>query len=262
MLKLTFLGTGASLGVPLLACDCVVCTSEDVRDRRLRTSVLIEKGDTTLLVDSGPDLRQQLFRAHKSSISAILLTHYHQDHLSGLDDLRSLIFHQQKAMPIYANAETLQKITVKYEYADFTGNKLSKEFATLSLKLHCISSDDKVNIGNIQVRAVKVWHGKLSILGFVFDETIVYLTDVKYLEPSVYKSLSDKALLVLNSLCLSPHPSHLNLNEALSMIELFKPQKTYLTHISHRLGLTKDLEQILPKNVNLAYDNLTVNVFN
>lgn len=256
------MGTGTSLGVPMLACNCRVCTSEDRRDKRLRSSILVEKGETSLLIDSGPDLRWQLLRAGKSSVDAVFLTHYHRDHTGGLDDLRALIFHKQRAMPVYANKTTVQALARQYEYADFVGNNLSSNFATLALNLQEIQENERIRVGEIEVRAVNVWHGKLAILGFVFDESLVYLTDVKDIDDKVCAGLMDKKILILNALRQNPHPTHLNLKEALILINNLRPQQAYLTHISHLLGLSKEIEANLPQQVSLAYDNLTLSILN
>lgn len=254
------MGTGTSLGVPMLACSCAVCLSKDKRDKRLRSSVLVEKGRTNLLIDAGPDLRCQLLKTGKTDIDAVLLTHFHRDHLGGLDDLRALIFHRQRVMPIYANQLSLEALARQYEYVDLSGENLSDKFATLSLSLQNLEAGKQVQIGDISVRAVEVWHGKLAILGFVFDEELVYLTDVKYLDLAVCDTLRHKKILIINALRQEEHPTHLNLAEALALIEELQPQKAYLTHISHSLGLHAEITPTLPEEVSLAYDSLVLNV--
>lgn len=260
ILRLTFLGTGTSLGIPMLACNCRVCLSKDRRDRRLRSSVLVEKANTTLLIDAGPDLRWQLLRIGKTKLDALCLTHFHRDHLGGLDELRALIFRKQQPLPVYANEQSLAALHRQYEYADFGGEKLSEKFATLSLNLRSIAGGECVQIGDIQLRAVQVWHGKLAILGFVLDERMVYLTDVKYVDAEVCASLQHKQLLVLNALRQAPHPTHLNLAEALDLIRGLQAEKTYLTHISHSLGLHAEVSRTLPPEVSLAYDMLSISL--
>lgn len=244
----------------MLACSCAVCLSKDKRDKRLRSSVLVEKGRTNLLIDAGPDLRCQLLKTGKTDIDAVLLTHFHRDHLGGLDDLRALIFHRQLVMQIYANQLSLEALIRQYEYADLSGDNLSDKFATLSLSLQNLEAGKQVQIGDILVRAVEVWHGNLSILGFVFDEELVYLTDLKYLDLAVCDTLRYKKILIINALRQEEHPTHLNLAEALALIEELQPQKAYLTHISHSLGLHAEITPTLPEEVSLAYDSLVLNV--
>lgn len=247
-----FLGTGTSSGVPVIGCDCPVCTSPDPRDHRFRSSLFVASRTTRLLIDTGPDLRGQLLRAKIDHIDAVLLTHYHKDHIAGFDDLRALIHRSNKPLPVYADDKTLDALHRIYPYAHFNQNTAQG----LSIHTHTLTDNSRCRIGDIAVRAFRVWHGKLAILGFIFNEAIIYITDMKSMEAHTEQSLCHKKLLIVNAQQIQPHPTHMHLNETLAFRNRLQPQRTYLTHLSHHIG--KASEQELPDTVSLAYDGLLI----
>lgn len=265
-MKLTFLGTGTSTGVPMIACTCDVCRSTDSKDKRLRASVLIEKNNTCIVVDTTPDFRTQMLRAGVTDLSAVLITHYHKDHLAGLDDLRAFVFAHNLPIPIYAQEDTQEIIMRDFPYARFCAPQKNNEADTdmpaigLSLSLRNLKAGDTIQIGGIKVRAIPVMHDELPILGFVFDEQLVYITDAKYISEGVQQTIKNKECLVLNALRIQAHRAHFNLAEALAMQEKLRARTTYFTHISHYLGKASELMTQLPERVFLAYDGLVVHL--
>ncbi len=261
-MRITFLGTGTSQGVPVIGCTCVVCTSDDPRDKRLRVSALVEVshpdlvgvGNTRILIDAGPDLRQQLLRAKVTDLDAVLLTHEHMDHIAGMDDLRAFshVHEPPRAIDIHANARTLQAVRRVYEYA-FTEKKYP---GVPAFALHTIDRAD-FTIGNVRITPLEVMHLLMPVLGFRIGG-FVYVTDAKTISPEEKEKAKGCEVLVLNALRIEPHISHLNLEEALTLIEELEPQRAYLTHISHWMG--KHAEVKLPANVMLAHDGLVVEV--
>ena len=249
-MKLTFLGTGTSQGVPVIACDCEVCRSVDYRDQRLRSSVLIEHKATTLLIDTGPDFRQQMLTQRVQKLDAVLYTHEHKDHTAGLDDIRSFNFKQKIDMPLFGRKSTLEEIKQQYAYMFAT----SKYPGVASVILNEIKNEPFV-IGDINIQPVEVMHYKLPVFGFRFDN-IAYITDAKSISEKERNKLKGLDWLVINALQKKPHISHFTLEEALEVIDELKPKKAYLTHISHYLGLHQEIENELPDNVYLAFDGL------
>lgn len=252
MVELTFLGTGTSQGVPLIGCDCEVCTSTDPRDNRTRSSVLIRSGDASLLIDGGPDMRAQMLREQVTKLDAVLLTHEHMDHIAGLDDLRAFTFAQDppRPVPIHGDARTLEAVRRVYSYA-FTGSGYP---GMPQFDLHEVG-DVAFRAAGVEVLPVQVMHMRLPILGFRIGP-IAYITDAKTIVPEERKKLEGCEVLVLNALRKEPHISHLNLDEALALAEDLRPGRTYLTHISHYMG--RHAEVRLPAGVQLAYDGLRV----
>ncbi len=250
-MKITLLGTGTSQGVPVLGCDCEVCRSKDPRDNRLRTSVIIETETANVLIDCGPDFRQQLLRYPVPRIDAVLLTHDHQDHVAGLDELRAYIFDQNKPMPIYGEAEVLKNVRERFSYA-FSENPYpgAPRFA-----LHTIQPGH-LNIEGLPVQALRVYHGTLPILAFRLGN-FAYATDVNRIPENSALALKNLVVLVLDALHHTPHHSHFNLLEAMAEIARLKPEQTFLTHVSHRMGLHIEVEKQLPENVFLACDGLS-----
>lgn len=254
-MKITFLGTGTSQGVPVIACECAVCQSEDKRDRRLRTSILIELDDCTLVVDTGPDFRYQMLRQHVRRLDAVLLTHSHKDHIAGLDDVRAYNFQQQEDMPIYTTEATIQALKREFFYA-FSDIKYP---GVPRLDLHTIKAGNMLNICGHDIMPIEVMHHKMPVLGFRIGN-FTYITDAKTVDEKNRKLIEGTEILVINCLQEAPHISHFTLQEALEFVENIKPKKTYLTHISHRFGKHSDIQKKLPEGVYLAYDQLHINV--
>lgn len=249
--KITLLGTGTSQGVPVLGCACEVCRSKDPRDNRLRTSCIIETEEANVLIDCGPDLRQQLLRYPVERIDAVLLTHDHQDHVAGLDELRSYIFKQNKPMPIYGEENVLENVRTRFNYA-FLENPYpgAPRFSLQNIK------PGQINLNGLEIEAIRVLHGSLPILGFRVGD-FAYLTDVNHIEEESAKKLKGLDILVLDALHHKPHHSHFNLNEAVLEAKRLKAKTTFFTHVSHHMGLHADVEKQLPENIFLAFDGLS-----
>jgi phosphoribosyl 1,2-cyclic phosphate phosphodiesterase len=252
-LKITFLGTGTSQGVPVIGCNCPVCTSTDARDKRLRTSILIEKNGHTLAIDSGPDFRQQMLNAHVSKLTAVIFTHEHKDHVAGLDDVRAFNFIEKKPVDVYAEKRVQKAIKREFAYifAVYTYPGIPK------INMHRIHNEP-FNIKGIDIIPVRLMHYRLPILGFRIDN-FAYLTDVKTIPPGEMEKLKDLECLVITALRKEPHISHMNVDEALKAIKMINPGKAYLIHMSHRFGLHAEMESSLPANVHIAYDGLVLN---
>ena len=248
-MELLFLGTGTSTGVPQIGCKCDVCTSTNPKDKRLRASVLISKEKARILIDAGPDLRQQLLSNNINQLSGILLTHEHYDHIGGLDDLRPL-----GTSNIYAEERVLKTIQLTMPYC-FREKKYP---GVPMINLHEI--DETIfKVNNIDVQPIRVMHEKLPILGFRI-ENLAYLTDVKTLDDKSFELLKNLDVLVINALRKDYHFSHLSLVEALNMAEKIGAKKTFFTHMSHDMGLHENINDILPKQIQLTYDGLKLNL--
>lgn len=253
-LKLTLLGTGTSQGVPVIGCDCEVCRSSDPRDNRLRAAALVESENTAILIDAGPDFRQQMLRAGVKHLDAILLTHEHNDHVIGIDDVRPLNFRSDSAMSVYALPRVADEVRKRFEYV------FAEYIPGLPrIELIPIGKDNPVQIGNMPVIPVGVMHGRLPILGFRIGD-ITYLTDVKTVEAVEIEKIKGCKYLVVNALQHIEHHTHMSLREALAFIEIIKPEKAWITHISHHMGLMQEMERRLPPNVHFAYDGLKIEV--
>ena len=252
-LKITFLGTGTSQGVPVIGCGCAVCSSKDPKDQRLRTSVLITKGEVNIAVDAGPDFRQQMLRAGVQDLQAILLTHEHNDHVIGLDDVRAFNFRQWKKMPVYATLPVQAELKKRFSYI-FDKNPYP---GAPMVELRTLSKDEIFEVGNITFIPIEVMHGTLPVLGFRIGD-FTYLTDVKTIEPTELEKVKGSRILVLNALHHTEHHSHLNLKEALELIQQLQPEQAYLIHVSHKMGLHESVSKSLPPNVQLAYDGLEI----
>ena len=252
MIKVTFLGTGTSQGVPVIACPCAVCTSADPCDKRLRCSALIQTGDKNILIDSGPDFRQQMLRAGVARLDAILFTHGHKDHTAGLDDVRAYNYVMQRPMDIYAE-EQVQEILRRefaYIFADF------KYPGVPELNMHTIS-ENPFFIDHTKVIPIRAMHMNLPILGFRIGR-LAYLTDANNISKSEKQKLNGLDCFVVNGLRQESHISHFTLNEALALIDDVKPERAYITHISHQMGFHRQIQATLPPNVFLAHDGLEV----
>lgn len=251
-MKITFLGTGTSQGIPVITCSCIVCQSADHKDQRLRVSVLIETADKIMVIDSGPDFRYQMLRANVKDLDAILFTHEHKDHVAGLDDIRPFNYLLKKNIAIYAT-ERVQ-------------NALRKEFSYIfsdvhypglpQIDLHTIESD-VFHIGETSIIPLEVMHYKLPVLGFRIND-FTYITDAKTISEETVAKIRGTKILVINALQKEGHISHFTLDEAVAFAEKIEAGTTYLTHISHNLGLHAAVEKELPANIKLAYDGLTM----
>lgn len=251
-MQLTFLGTGTSQGVPVIACDCAVCLSTDPRDNRTRSSVLVATEGKTILIDAGPDFRQQMLREGIRDLDAVLLTHEHMDHIAGMDDLRAISFAHEppRPVPIYADEPTLNAVRRVYSYA-FSGSKYP---GMPQFDLHTIGREPFVAAG-IPVVPVEVKHYLMPVLGFRIG-ALTYITDAKSISPEEKDKVKGSEVLVVNALRQKEHISHFNLQQALDLIEELKPGRAYLTHISHFMGLHAEVK--LPPQVQIAYDGLKV----
>lgn len=254
MMTITLLGTGTSQGVPVVGCQCEVCQSSNPRDNRLRTSAFVEVEGVNLLIDTGPDLRQQLLREHFSHIDAVLVTHEHKDHLAGLDDIRPVYFMQKHPMDIYAMQRVLSVIRKDFDYA-FTDHPYP---GAPSFQLHPVRYDHFF-VKNVEIQPIQVRHLTLPILGFRIGK-FAYITDASFVSDSELAHLQELEVLVVNALHIEKHYSHFNLEEALHFIEVVKPKHAYLTHVSHHMGLYSNVEKILPPNVTLGYDGLKITI--
>ena len=253
-MKIVFLGTGTSQGVPVIGCNCDVCKSCDGKDNRLRSSLFIAINNSNILIDIGPDFRYQMLRSGISSIDDILITHQHRDHTAGLDDIRPIYYRSKKSINIYAEQSVCEALKMDFRYlfsgVDYPGKpKLS--FKIIELKPFIIN--------DVNITPIRALHYKLPVLGFRIGD-MSYVTDANYISLKEKRKLYNLDVLIINSLQRDKHISHYNLEESIQLIKELKPKKAYLTHIGHGMGLHKTVEKELPKNVFLAYDNLHINL--
>ncbi len=247
-LKITFLGTGTSSGVPMIACPCAICASTDTKDKRLRSSILVESHTTAIVVDTTPDFRYQMLRSEVKKLDAILFTHPHKDHIAGLDDIRAYNYFQRQAMKVYANelTQTALKKEFAYIFSEF------KYPGVPDISLHDIS-EEPLLIGDIPVIPFKVWHLKMPVLGFRFGN-FTYITDANRIDDAEKEIIKGSKAIVLNALRHEKHISHFNLQEAVDLVQELKIPEAYFTHISHQLGKHADISPLLPPGIQLAYD--------
>jgi len=253
--KVIFLGTGTSQGIPVIACPCEVCASVDLHDKRLRCSALVQVDGKNILIDSGPDFRQQMLRAGITRLDAILFTHGHKDHTAGLDDVRAYNYVMQRPMDIYAEEQVQEVLRREFDYI-FAEEKYP---GVPELNMHTID-ESPFAIDQITVTPIRAMHMKLPVLGFRIGQ-FAYLTDVNSISETEKNKLRELDCFVINGLRQKPHISHFTLNEALTLIDDLKPKQAYITHISHQMGFHRQVQKTLPPRVFLAYDGLEVCVF-
>jgi len=252
-MKITFLGTGTSQGIPVIGCECAACQSNDSRDDRLRCSVLIEVDGKVLLIDVGPDFRQQMLRAGTTRIDAILITHEHSDHVSGLDDIRPFNFMHKMDMPIYATTVIHEILQQKYPYIF-----ASSYPGVPRVQPHFISKENNFIAAGIPIIPIEIYHGKLPILGFRIGD-FAYLTDFKSMEEKEAKKLIGVKTLVISALQHKPHHSHSTLEESIDFVNKIGVKEAYFTHLSHKMGTHAETARLLPKHIQIAYDELVLN---
>ncbi len=250
-MKLTFLGTGTSQGVPVIACECNTCLSDDYHDKRLRTSLLLETGEKTLLFDAGPDFRQQMLRENVKKLDGIILTHEHKDHISGMDDVRAFNYKSQDAVDIYAEERVQKAIRNEYSYvfSEYQYPGIPK------MRLNLISGH-LFNVKGIEIIPVRVFHYRLPVYGFRIGD-FAYITDANYIPEESKEKLFGVKYLVINALRKEKHISHFSLREAIDFIREISPKKAFITHISHQMGLHKKISNELPPEIVFAYDGLS-----
>lgn len=253
-MRLTFLGTGTSMGVPIIGCDCEVCTSSDPLNRRTRTAALLEYGALRILIDAGPDFREQALQCGIARLDAVLLTHSHYDHVGGLDDLRPLIQHGS-SMPLYAYASTLRDVRERFSYAFAIVDDGSTR---PTLELHEIRAGVPFTVGDVPVLPLDVQHGTWTITGFRIGR-LGYITDASGIPPASMAQLADLDVLVLNALRYKNHPTHFSLEQALDVVDTLKPQRTFLVHLTHAFD-HRALTAELPAGVAPAHDGLSLDV--
>jgi len=250
--NLEFLGTGTSQGVPVIGCRCPVCLSDNPRDNRLRSSVLVSIENKRIVIDTGPDFRYQMLRSGHVDIDAVLYTHEHMDHVAGLDDIRAINFLQGKNMPLYGSEGVEESLRRIYHYA-FSENPYP---GAPIIHFNSIGTEPFDVLG-IPVIPIQVKHGRMPVLGFRFGH-LTYITDAKSIDDAELEKIKGSKVVVLNALRIREHHSHLNLKQALELMEKIQPEQGYFTHISHLLGKHTEVEKGLPKNIKLAYDGLVV----
>jgi phosphoribosyl 1,2-cyclic phosphate phosphodiesterase len=253
-ITVTFLGSGTSSGVPMIGCDCEVCTSNNPKDNRLRSSILVQSATTTFVIDTTPDFRYQMLRSNTKKLHAVLFTHPHKDHVAGLDDIRAYNYFQEKPMDVYANALTQETLLNDFHYA----------FAEIKypglprIELHTID-ETPFTIGDIAITPIKVWHMKMIVLGFRMGN-FTYITDANKIDDAEKDKIKGSEIVVLNALRKEKHLSHFTLDEAVEIANELGAQQTYFTHMSHQLGLHNTINGELPAHIQLAYDGLSFSI--
>lgn len=253
-LSFTFLGTGTSGGIPMIGCTCEVCTSTNKKDKRLRSSLLVKSGKTTLVVDSGPDFRYQMLREKVMHLDAILFTHPHKDHVAGLDDVRAYNYFSGRPMEVYANEMTQAVLIREFPYA-FTEKKYP---GVPEINLNTIDGEPFV-VGDITVTPILVWHMKMPVLGFRFGD-FTYITDANRIDAAEQKKIEGSKCLTLNTLRREAHISHFNLQEGIELAQKLNVPEAYFTHLSHQMGLHDEVNKQLPPGISLAHDGLVISL--
>ena len=252
-MEITFLGTGTSQGVPVIACNCKVCSSNNQKDKRLRSSVLIKIDDKTIVIDAGPDFRQQMLTENVKTLDAILITHGHKDHVGGLDDVRAFNYLLKKPMDVFTSKIHQKDIKREFFYA-FEENTYP---GVPKINLNVVDNNP-FKIGSIEVIPIKAKHYKTEVLGYRIED-FTYITDANFISDKEKDKIIGSKVIVLNALRKQKHISHFNLNEAVEILKELKPEKAYLTHISHLMGLHDEVSTELPSFIELAHDGLKIN---
>jgi phosphoribosyl 1,2-cyclic phosphate phosphodiesterase len=250
-MKVTFLGTGTSQGIPTIACQCEVCQSANPKDNRTRSSIMVEVGKTNFVIDTGTDFRQQMLREKVRKLDAVVFTHAHKDHTAGLDDIRPFYFMNKKDMPIYGVKPVIEQLQQEFAYifAEF------KYPGVAGVEVNLISKENNFRVGEAKLTPIEVMHYKLPVLGFRI-QNFTYITDANFISDEELEKVKGTEILVLNALQKEDHISHFNLQEAIELVQKIQPKKAYFTHLSHRMGLHNLISEELPENIFLAYDGL------
>ncbi|MCD8211125.1 MAG: MBL fold metallo-hydrolase [Prevotella sp.] len=252
-MKLTFLGTGTSVGVPTIGCDCEVCKSLDKKDKRLRTSALVETSSTRILIDAGPDFRFQMLDKEFRKIDAVLLTHIHYDHVGGMDDLRP--FCKFGDIKVYADFQTIEQLKKTMPYCF----SLDQYPGIPKITLLQVRPHEKITIGDVEITPIKVMHGKMPILGYRLND-LMYITDMKTIDDEELKYFSNVKTLVVNALRYTPHHSHQSVSEAIDFVKRISPENTFFIHMAHEIGLHEKVNKSLPEGISLAFDNQVIEI--
>lgn len=254
-MKITFLGTGTSQGIPVINCTCPVCNSTDPKDKRLRCSVWIQTDHNSFVIDIGPDFRQQVLRSHLDRVDALFITHEHADHTAGMDDIRPINFSMKQKIPLFAESRVIEDLKKRFYYIfgdiDYPGLP--------QIELNQIESDTPLLFRDDVIIPLRISHGAIDILGFKISG-FVYITDAKIISDKVIDEIRNCEVLVINALRKKEHHSHLSLSQALEIIAKVNPGRAYLTHISHQMGRHEEVEQTFEKNIHLAYDELSISL--
>ena len=254
-MKLTFLGTSTSVGIPVIGCDCHICVSENPRYHRMRSSVLIESDSDSILIDSGPDLRQQSLRHGLTKVDAVLYTHQHLDHTAGFDELRAFCWGREDPLPLYSTRSCINELKRVFDWAFSEGNTYKGYIRPLAIPV-----EDQFKLGELKITLIPVEHGSVETVGYRFDDnetSIAYIPDVKFLKRGSAELLGDLDHLIVDCLREQEHPTHMSLTESLAMISQLKPKQAWLTHIAHEMDIDS-VESRLPPGVHFAYDTLTL----
>jgi phosphoribosyl 1,2-cyclic phosphate phosphodiesterase len=257
-MRLTFLGTGTSFGVPQIGCECAVCRSTDPRDKRTRAGAIVESDGATILIDTPPELRLQLIAAGLSNVDAVVYTHEHADHINGIDDLRMFSVRQRRPLPVYGPPETLERLRTSFNYIFDDAVRPYEGTSKPSLEMHAMEPGRSIRVAGIEVLPLAFRHGHLRVFGYRFGR-LAYITDVKSIPEHERERLRGLDVLVINALWWRPHPTHMSIDEAIEVAQALAPRVTYLTHLTHETG-HGDLAARLPAGILPAYDGLTVEV--
>lgn len=253
-MTVTFLGTGTSQGVPIICCECAVCKSNDPKDNRLRSSILIESETTKVIIDAGPDFRQQLLRKNLKSLDAVVFTHEHKDHIAGLDEVKAFNYFNNMKMPVYATERVQTALKREFAYI-FSEEKYP---GIPEIDLHTIT-DEPICINDIKLLPIDLIHYKMPVKGYRI-RNFTYITDANYISETEIEKIRGSEIIVINALRKEPHLSHFTFSEAINLMKELKPKKAYFTHISHQLGLHQDVSLELPDFIELAYDGLHIEI--